>query len=193
MRLPKHLSANLLLVTALVTFALGCSRAPISETGKTGDQVAGNIGSQAEIDLIQDDIHERFTALFAGDYETHLDSAHPVLFALGGGRATVQQKLEAEYQEFAGMKLKDITFPSEPTFLRGTRNEFAIAPVTLVIDLGGALIESTAFHLGVRAIRSSEWKYLDGVRLDKASLIKLFPDFPTEHELPPNVTKRLEL
>jgi len=161
-----------LLLTTIVSSLLGCSGGRTGERVKAEGRSVTHFGLQAEIDIIHAEIHQRQAALLAGDYETHLDSAHPVLFALGGGREVVHQNLEAGRHELAGMELDETTFPSDPIFIRGTRNEFAIAPVTLVFRVKGQLIEDTTFHLGIRT--------------------KLFPDFPPQYELPERVMKSRE-
>lgn len=189
----KHVKAWLprsAMVSLLVAGLLSCT-ATLEETANAERSSPIPLISKLEVELIHTEVRQRETALFAGDYEAHLESAHPVLFAIGGGRASVAQKLKSGRSEFSGMILKRITFPLPPKFMRGVHNEFAIVPVTSIVSINGDLVEASAFQLGVRRIGNSEWKYLDGSRMDKGGLAQLFPDFPSESELPETAMKTL--
>jgi hypothetical protein len=149
------------------------------------------LSSEAKNALMQEDVRRILTATMEADYSTLLDYTHPKLIASMGGREAVMQVFQstAVAESLRKVKFEEVTFPQSPTFLKGSQNEFVVVPVRLAISVNGKKRASNSYQLGARAVGSQKWGYLEGSRLTRETLTKLFPDFPTDYELPAKATE----
>jgi hypothetical protein len=91
--------------------------------------------------------------------------------------------------------LEAITFPSEPTFLKGSHEgsevRFVIVQTKVVTSLNTRRIENLSFQVGMKRKADKDWTYVDGRRLDKLRREQFLPGFPADHELPERSRKTL--
>ena len=73
MQFLNRFDLKFLLLTTIVSSLLGCSGGRSGDRINAEGQPVTQLGAQAEIDIIDAEIRQRQTALFAGDYETHLE------------------------------------------------------------------------------------------------------------------------
>jgi hypothetical protein len=124
------------------------------------------------------------------DYTTLLDHTHPKLIASMGGREAVIEVLKSTEvaEKLRQVKFEEVTFPQSPTFLKGSQNEFVVVPLRLAVSVKGKKGASSTYQLGARPAGTPKWGYLEGSRLTRETLMKLFPDFPADYELPDKAT-----
>lgn len=146
----------------------------------------------AETPQIQKDVEVMSIAGAIGDGETYVKYVHPKVFAQRVGSEekvleamTVLKLIQQDVGTlFGGEFQTKVEFPKPPTYLPGKQTEFAIVPVQ--IDTGNNLVNTTmnTFFVGVRDVGESEWKYVDGMKLDQRAIKDMFPDFPLDQPLP---------
>ena len=148
------------------------------------------LSPEVETALVQEDVRRIVTATMEADYTTLLDHTHPKLIASMGGREAVMEvfQLTAVAENLRKVKFEEVTFPQGPTFLKGTQNEFVVVPTRLAISVNGKKGASSSYQLGARTVGTQKWGYLNGSRLTRETLTKLFPDFPADYELPAKAT-----
>jgi hypothetical protein len=140
---------------------------------------------EARPEVVKADVGKIQQAFNDGDVETVLAFTHPRLIEEFGGRERVRAELKTAMDDLRGkLSFESLTFPAEPTFATGSTNQFALVPMRTVISVSGRRVEGLSFQLGVRRIGQTEWKYVDGSKLDLPKLRKLFPDFPNDVPLP---------
>jgi hypothetical protein len=110
-----------------------------------------------------------------------------------GGMEAARKRLQETSLKFksVGMQLESLTFPRPPEFLSGGGRRFAVVPTLSIISASGQRIESLNFLLGVVEPDSSQWTYVDGSRINKELVQKLFPGFPASYEFPATYRKKL--
>lgn len=165
-------------IVALVL--VGCSSA--SET------------NEAKVARVQKDVRRMVDAAYEGDVETIIDFTHPRILQMMGGVPSARQALEETFKKTSalGMKLDEMKFPTEPTFLRGSENEFVIVPTLSIVAANSQRAESLNYQFGARKIGSADWKYVEGSRVNKDNVNKFFPDFPKDYEFPQIYRKKIE-
>jgi len=148
------------------------------------------LSSGAETALVQADVRRILTATMEADYTTLLDHTHPKLIASMGGREAVMEVFQstAVAESLRKVRFEEVTFPQSPTFLKGSQNEFVVVPIRLAISVNGRKGASSSYQLGARPVGTPKWGYLEGSRLTRETLMKLFPDFPADYELPTKTT-----
>jgi hypothetical protein len=129
-------------------------------------------------------------ATLRGDHERFADLAHPKVIELTGGRANLLRGLRANA---ADMAVKGFAFvsvatgePSGPVESGGAI--YGTVPYTLhLTGPGGATCATESFLIGESTDGGARWVFLDGngVRGDRAELLKLLPRFPDALVLQP--------
>jgi hypothetical protein len=139
----------------------------------------------------QQDVRTISRALYGGDADTVLKYTHPKVVQLQGGEAAAHQRLQAAIQTMKNMKIESLTFPAAPTCLNGGNRRFAIVPTLSVLVRDGQRVESLNYQLGVLEPGEAEWTYVEGSRMNAATVQILFPGFPKDYTFPPIYRKRL--
>lgn len=139
-----------------------------------------------DVPRIQADAARCAVAIFSGDIDGLLALTHPRLIEASGGEESARQKLQ---QVILQTKLTssntkiEKSFPAEPVFLQGKEHEFVIIPLRLEVRRDGIRpIEHRLFPIGIRRIGQEHWGYTDGS--SRESITTLFPDFPSDYEIP---------
>lgn len=150
--------------------------------------------NEAKTARVQKDVRRMVAAAYEGDVETIIDFTHPKILQMMGGVATARTAMQEIFDKGAslGLKLDEMTFPSEPTFLRGSDNEFVIVPTLSKITAKSKRAESLNYQFGARRIGRTDWKYVEGSRVNKDNVNKFFPDFPKDYEFPQTYRKVVE-
>jgi hypothetical protein len=169
---------------------------PTAATAEVPEQqtaVPGQKDSGVDGRAVQEDVRTLTNALDQGNVDTLIRYTHPKIITMMGGEAQARAVLSQAMSKFAalGMKRESLTFPAEPTILRGGTHEFAIVPTMTVLAAAGQRVESLNFQLGVREIGAGNWTYVEGSRVNKGNVRSLFPDFPSDYEFPPTYQKKL--
>ncbi|PQO38214.1 hypothetical protein [Blastopirellula marina] len=146
---------------------------------------------------IRKDIKAMLVAGTRGDGKTYVQYIHPKMFERQAGlkEKTIKQIEKAQEAIEKVEKLLGEPFEIEPkftkraTFLQTAKHEFAIVPVEIVTDSGFATVEVGNFILGIREGEQTEWKYMDGSKLDQRAIHDYFSDFPIDQPLPQVETK----
>lgn len=147
-----------------------------------------------EMDLVQSQVREISSAVYAGDADGVLKHSHPKIIAMLGGQDAAKPLLEQMLKKLLanGMKMEEMTFPAAPSFLTGTENEFVIVPTRSIIVANEKRGESLNFQFGARPIGSTRWSYIEGSRINSDNVRKLFPDFPRDFAFPAISRKLIE-
>jgi hypothetical protein len=142
---------------------------------------------------VQQDVIDLSKAVFEGDIDTIVRFTHPAVIELAGGEDALRRTLKDAVQTFAsaGMKLESLKFPSVPTFLEGGGHRFVIVPTLSVTLVNGQRVESLNFQIGWFDAAASQWKYIEGSRVNADNVQQLFPGFPQDFEFPSIYRKRL--
>ena len=146
----------------------------------------------AETPQIQKDVKAMSIAGATGDGETYIEYLHPKVFEgrIGSKKVVLETMLVLKplLQELGavtgGAFQTKVEFPKPPTYLPVEQTDFAIVPVR--IETGNNLFNTTmnTFFVGVRSVGQTDWKYVDGMKLDQRAIKDMFPDFPLDQPLP---------
>jgi hypothetical protein len=90
------------------------------------------------------------------------------------------------------MTIEDLKSPANPTFARGTHNEFVIVPTKTVLSVDGKRAESLNYQFGAKPTGSADWKYIEGSRVNRGNVFIRFPDFPKDVQFPETYRKLLD-
>ena len=154
---------------------------------------AAPIRAESDGERVQNDVRAMIEALYRGDAAAVLQLTHPTVIQSMGGSDAARSATEEALQQISlvGVKLESLSFPRKPEFMQGSGREFAIVPTLIVLAASGQRVESSNFQLGVKDSVSSDWKYVEGSRIDQQSVQSLFPGFPISYEFPKIHRKRL--
>lgn len=140
---------------------------------------------------IHEDIRNAVIAGQRGDADTLFKYAHPRMFERRIGskeatRETLGKVKEARegLQKLLGKFEPEVRFEEHVIFVEGKEHQFAIVPVTWSVDTKFMTSEMNTFYLGIRDDAKSDWKYMDGTKLDQEDIQDYFSDFPTKQPLP---------
>lgn len=147
---------------------------------------------QCEAKRVQEEIRRQYDVLYGNpDAEAVLSITHAKVIELLGGRDKARQAISQALKTTSSIKLEKLSFPAEPTFLKGTENEFVIVPTVAIVIANGKKGESQNFQFGARRIGEDSWKYIEGSRLNRNNISKFFPDFPEDFKFPHTSRKLL--
>ncbi len=181
---------TLLSALLAITVLLGCGtdtlQNPDSRVAATHDQLSDE-------DVVQEDARKLSNAVYNADVDTVLGYTHPKIIEMMGGTSQAKSALDAAFSKFQllGMKLESMTFPKAPTFLKTDVNHFVIVPTKIIISANGQRLESLNYQFGIRRIGTTQWKYVEGSRINKQNVTTLFPDFPADYEFPEFYRRKL--
>jgi hypothetical protein len=144
-------------------------------------------------DRVQADARKMVIAVYQADIDTVIDYTHPKIIDMMGGMSQARSTLETAFSQFRSlnMKLESLSFPDAPTFLRTDVNDFVIVPTLSTIVANGQRVESLNYQFGNRKKGTTDWKYIEGSRINKENVRSFFPDFPADYEFPPFYRKKL--
>ena len=149
--------------------------------------------ASAEQKRVQQDVKAIIKAVYSGNVGTVLQYTHPKIIKMMGGakaaRASVAKSLKKVGS--VGLRLESLSFPSAPVFLRGTRQRFVIVPTYSVFSVKGQRVESLNYQFGVLEKGAKRWKYVEGSRVNKRNIARLFPEFPRNYTFPRVFRKKL--
>jgi hypothetical protein len=147
----------------------------------------------SETEIVQTDVRRILNAVYQGDVDTVVGYTHPKIIELMGGITQTKSLLRTALSKTQGtrMTLESLTFPVDPTFLKTDLNHFVIVPTKSVVRANGQRLESLNYQVGIRAVGTSKWTYIEGSRINKQNVRTLFPDFPSDYEFPGFYRKRL--
>ncbi len=149
---------------------------------------------RSDAELVQADVRILMDALYEkGDVETLLRHTHPKLLKRAGGADALRPLLEMAVagMKEQGIRRESLEFPEPPIFVETAKNDFAVVPTLSVLAMNGQRVESLNFQLGVRRKGTSDWKYIEGSRLDEIGFHELFPAFPRHFAFPETYRKKL--
>lgn len=154
---------------------------------------SGHGQSQQDIDRVQQDVKAISLATYSADVDGVLRYTHPTVIKMLGGMEAARRTLQETSVKFksVGLRLESLMFPRPPEFLDGGGRRFAVVPTLSIISASGQRVESLNFLLGVVEPNTSQWTYVDGSRINKAIVQKLFPGFPASYEFPATYRKKL--
>lgn len=148
----------------------------------------------SDIKQVQTDVRKLVGALYENKLDDLLSFTHPALIEALGGTSLAKERLQEtiSMMQEKGMKLESLDFPASPTFLESRGPEYVIVPTLTVISANGQRLESLNYQIGTRSTESSDWKYVEGSRINKDNVQKIFPGFPPDYSFPPSYRKKLE-
>ncbi len=120
------------------------------------------------------------------NYEGVVDCMPDEAMEVLGGRSAIVEIMRKGNAEMAGegarLEKSLIDPPSEMT--KAASRTFAILPQVTVIRVPQGHLHQQSFLVGISSDDGQSWKFVDGVRLNRKLLEKLFPDFPSSITLP---------
>jgi hypothetical protein len=158
---------------------------------------AGPSASQddnATVAQVQKDVLRIVNALHEGDIETLLRFSHPRMVELAGGEKSLRPALEAfvRHLQGLGMRLESFTFPQPPQFFEGDGRRYATIPtLSIVSSKTGVKAESLNFQFGILENGASEWKYVEGSRMNEQVGRLMFGSFPAAIKFPQIYRRKL--
>jgi hypothetical protein len=198
----KYLSLVTALIAALACAGCGVDQAtdssfpadasPQSPPPAVQEQPAER-DPQSEDKTVQADVNEMLDATYTGDADTLLGYTHPKIVEMLGGEAQAKATLETALANIqsSGMELESLEFPQAPTFLETDEHRFAIVPTLSVISVNELRAESLNYQFGVQEQGATDWKYIEGSRINQDNVRSLFPDFPADYKFPETYRRRL--
>ena len=142
----------------------------------------------AEKERVQADVRTITKAVYSGDgigdLDTVLRFTHPKVIELMGGMARAKTELNGMLKiRPLGLSLESFEFPSDPTFIQTSGNQYVFVPsFSIIKSKDGQRVESLNFQMGARKVGTTEWKYVEGGQVTSANVKTFFPDFPTSQE-----------
>lgn len=139
--------------------------------------------------FIAKEIKEIGSAFNTGNYALIAEKTDSSLINFAGGTEKYNAILELAANSFKQNKIqvtKVDTYPPKQSYIIG-KNEFCAVPKQITISMNGRkMTGDLSFMLAVRPIDSKEWKYIDGVGLQKNPymIYTLFPDLPRDSKIP---------
>ena len=135
---------------------------------------------------VQNQVRRLVNAVYTADVETAMSFTHPEIVAMTGGDAAARTALGETFLQIeeAGLQLERIYFPSDPVFLDGEVNEYVVAPTAYFVKSGERTMHSISYQLGSRPKGTEKWVFVEGSRVTPELMDQVFPDFPSDFELP---------
>lgn len=183
-------------VFVVLALAAGCgSDASETEPGAepSQGQSAATAGGSLDGSAVQGDVRKMIAAVYDAEVDVVLGYTHPRIIEMMGGESRAQTTLKIAFASIqsTGMTLESLTFPTAPALVQSDVNQFVIVPTLSIVAAKDQRVESLNYQFGVRPVGETEWKYLEGSRVNKKFLGTFFPDFPTSYELPETYRKKL--
>lgn len=149
--------------------------------------------ANSEQKRVQQDVKTIIKAVYSGNVGTVLRYTHPKIIKMMGGPKSARASVAKSLKKIGsvGLRLESLSFPSAPVFLRGARQRFVIVPTYSVFSVKGQRVESLNYQFGVLERGAKRWKYLEGSRVNKRNVTKLFPEFPGNYTFPKVFRKKL--
>lgn len=131
--------------------------------------------------------------VYSGDVDTIVSMSHPKVIEMAGGVEAHRTTTTAVLAQVSGsgMRLESFTFPADPVFVRTAENEYIVVPTKSVVTMNAQRVESLNYQFGNRKRGESKWAFIEGSRVTKESVGKLFEDFPKEFNFPEVYRKRI--
>jgi hypothetical protein len=156
--------------------------------------VPDTLPAETESEIVQGNVKAMLEATYAGDVDRVLKYTHPRILELMGGQEASRAAITAALASITRLQLKvdNLTFPRSPKFFKGANHRYVFVPTLLVLSVaGGQKLESLNYQLGILDPGSSQWRYVEGSRVNQSNARQLFSDFPTDIEFPPLYRKKL--
>ena len=178
-RLIARFAAKALKLTGCIV-VFGVLFAIDAAPGAAEDDNAATAQVQKDVRLIIDALHE-------GDIDTLLRYSHPRMIELAGGEKVLRPAVEAivRHTRGLGMRVESFTFPQPPQFFEGGGRRYVTVPTLSTISFkNGTRAESLNFQFGILENGASEWKYVEGSRMNEQVGRLMFGNFPAEIKFP---------
>jgi hypothetical protein len=199
-RFDAHRSALLLAVAALGLVLVACDAAVDAPSSVSSSAPSAGARSSSEaapprpvVDLAGaspeacvEAARECARRLTSQELEAFADCMPAELVRMLGGRegaiATLERGAKQMAVEDARIESAEIDPPTRISV--GTKRTFAILPQRVTVRSPEGRLVQRSFLLGVLGDDGKTWKFVDGVKLDRATAERLFPDLPDELTLP---------
>lgn len=135
-----------------------------------------------ETTAVENDIRTLVGAFYDGDSDTVLKYLYPPMVASTGGPDVTRNAVSMMKRRT--MKLDSISFPKSPDFLDGSFRRFAVLHTKTVLSDGSRKLEHLNLQIGIKAPGEPHWSFVEGWRMAPQQFRSLFPDFPSDYELP---------
>jgi hypothetical protein len=133
-------------------------------------------------------------AMERGDFAAILDTSHPKVIQLGGGRENMLRQVQKAMGDMKqqGFIIHSITVgqPTEP--VTANAQAFSTVPTTMKAGLPEIIVTSDSYLLAVSEDRGVTWSYIDGSILTPDLMKQLFPDAPANFQLPAKKAPKVE-
>jgi hypothetical protein len=143
---------------------------------------------------VQKDVRLIINAFHEGDIETMLRFTHPRIVELIGGENVIRPGLEAVIRrtQELGIRLESFSFPEPPQFFESDGRRYATIPTLSILSFKtGDKGESLNFQFGILEKGASEWKYVEGSRMNEQMGRLMFGSFPADIKFPQIYRKKL--
>jgi hypothetical protein len=150
--------------------------------------------NSTETSQVQSDVTAALRGVYGNDPETVIGHTHETIIRLMGGREKALSVTRQSLAQVAaaGISIESLKFPAEPVFLRTSTTEYVLVPTKMILRSGGKRAESLNYQFGARRIGETQWKYVEGSRINQTNVATYFPDFPHDHKFPPTYRKIME-
>jgi len=149
--------------------------------------VSGALRAENEAERVQRDVRSLMEATYSRDVEGVLRLTHPRVLELMGGKDAARVATVAALTSISRLQLKigKMTFPQPPIFFKGATRRYVFVPTLSVVSAtGGQMLESLNYQLGILEPGTSQWKYVEGSRVNQSNARQIFSDFPSDIEFP---------
>lgn len=185
---------QMLVVTLALIPALAACNSSAPMNARPQPLPATSSTAPRDIPRIQADAARCAVAIFSGDIDGLLALTHPRLIEASGGEESARQEWQQAIlqSKLTSLNTKvETSFPGEPEFILGKEHEFVVIPLRVEVTRDGMKpVEQRLFPIGIRRIGQQRWGYTDGS--SRESIATLFPDFPTDYEVPEATFKVLD-
>jgi hypothetical protein len=135
-------------------------------------------------------------AMDKNDVDAIINTTHPVLFPLMGGKENFEKVTRAAVVRLksSGIKQEESTLGTPTRTYSAGADTICFIPRTSIFSAEGKRIRSIGFLVAIRNTSSPEWLFLDGsgMRNNPALLKKLFPDLEDGVTFPENRKEVIE-
>ncbi len=146
--------------------------------------------------VVQADVQRIHEAIYGDelDVETILNLTHPPIIEAMGGRDKARTALADSLSGIrdTGLGVESFEFSGDPVFASSQDLEFVVVPTKTVFRAGDRRAESGNFQFGVRQKGQSQWRYIEGSRVNSQTLAQVFPGIPPDLILPKTYRRPIE-
>lgn len=139
-----------------------------------------------DADKIMVEAHKLADATLNTDLEVLVDSMHPKVVRLMGGRVKAletTQRLMDNMKE-NGMRILDYKVTRPQEIIKTSMNEIVLVPTEMLLSTPKSKIRSNGFLIASREQKSAKWLFIDasGIK-DRKGLEMLFPKYPNTQSI----------